>query len=136
MPKHGKRYRSARELVDRSARYELPDAVELLRGLETANFDETVEISMKLGVDPRKGDQLVRGSVVLPHGTGRSVKVAVFAEGEPAENALAAGLIADLAGVEFHGVDRIRSLRRLLLRPSGFGVEETERPLSRQQAPH
>ena len=91
MPKHGKKYRAAREKVDRTRRYELPEAVDVILGLETAKFDETVEISMKLGVDPRKGDQLVRGSVVLPHGTGRSVRVAVFAEGEPAEQARAAG---------------------------------------------
>ena len=85
MPKHGKKYRDALTKVDRARRYELPDAVSLLKGLDTAKFDETVEIAMKLGVDPRKGDQLVRGSVVLPHGTGRTVRVAVFAEGEPGE---------------------------------------------------
>ena len=88
MPKHGKKYRTARELVDRARKYELEEAVALLKGLETAKFDETVEVCMKLGVDPRKGDQIVRGSVVLPHGTGRSVRVAVFAEGEPAEKAV------------------------------------------------
>ncbi len=91
MPKHGKKYRAARELVDRAKRYELPEAIALLKGLETASFDETIEVSMKLGVDPRKGDQLVRGSVVLPHGTGRSVRVVVFAEGEAAEAAKEAG---------------------------------------------
>ena len=91
MPKHGKKYRAARELVDRTRRYELEEAIGLLKGLETAAFDETIEVSMKLGVDPRKGDQLVRGSVVLPHGTGRSVRVAVFAEGEAAEAAKEAG---------------------------------------------
>lgn len=96
MPKHGKRYRAARQKVDRSRRYEVDEAVELLQGLETASFDETVEVSMKLGVDPRKGDQLVRGSVVLPHGTGRSVRVAVFAEGDAADAATAAG--ADVVG--------------------------------------
>jgi large subunit ribosomal protein L1 len=96
MPKHGKRYREARQQVDRSRRYELGDAIRLLKDLETAKFDETVEVALKLGVDPRKGDQLVRGSVVLPHGTGRSVKVAVFAEGDPADAAKAAG--ADFVG--------------------------------------
>lgn len=96
MAKHGKKYRAALQSVDRTRRYELSDAVELLKGLKTAKFDETVEISMKLGVDPRKGDQLVRGSVVLPHGTGRSVRVAVFAEGDAAEAAKAAG--ADVVG--------------------------------------
>jgi large subunit ribosomal protein L1 len=101
MPKHGKRYRAAREVVDRTRRYELVEAIDLLKGLETAGFDETIEVSMKLGVDPRKGDQLVRGSVVLPHGTGRSVRVAVFAEGEAAEAAKEAG--AEVVG----GVDLV-----------------------------
>jgi large subunit ribosomal protein L1 len=91
MPKHGKKYRAARELVDRTKRYEIEEAVDLLKGFETASFDETIEVSMKLGVDPRQGDQLVRGSVVLPHGTGRSLRVAVFAEGEAADAAREAG---------------------------------------------
>lgn len=94
--KHGKKYRKALERVDRTNRYELPEAIQLLKGLATAKFDETVEVSVKLGVDPRKGDQIVRGSVVLPHGTGRSVRVAVFAEGEAAEKAREAG--ADVVG--------------------------------------
>ena len=105
MPKHGKKYRDALTKVDRARRYELPDAVSLLKGLDTAKFDETVEIAMKLGVDPRKGDQLVRGSVVLPHGTGRTVRVAVFAEGEPAEEANEAG--ADVVG----GVDLVEKVQ-------------------------
>lgn len=96
MPKHGKKYRAAKEKVDRSKQYELGEAVSLLLTLETAGFDETVEVSLKLGVDPRKGDQIVRGSVVLPHGTGRSVRVAVFAEGDAAEDAKEAG--ADVVG--------------------------------------
>ncbi len=105
MPKHGKKYRAARDLVDRSKRYELSEAIDLLKGLETASFDETIEVSMKLGVDPRKGDQLVRGSVVLPHGTGRSVRVAVFAEGEAADAATEAG--ADVVG----GVDLVERVQ-------------------------
>ena len=96
MPRHGKKYRAARELVDRAKRYELDEAVALLLGFETAGFDETVEVSLKLGVDPRKGDQIVRGSVVLPHGTGRTVRVAVFAEGDAADDATEAG--ADVVG--------------------------------------
>lgn len=96
MAKHGKKYRAARGNVDRMKRYELEEAVDLLKGLETANFDETVEVCLKLGVDPRKGDQIVRGSVVLPHGTGRSVRVAVFAEGAAADEATEAG--ADVVG--------------------------------------
>jgi large subunit ribosomal protein L1 len=104
MPKHGKRYRAARDLVDRAKRYELVEAVDLLKGLLTAKFDETVEVAMKLGVDPRKGDQIVRGSVVLPHGTGRTVRVAVFAEGDAAEAAEKAG--ADVVG----GVDLVEKV--------------------------
>ena len=96
MPRHGKKYRAAREKVDRDKRYEMDEAVSLLLELETAGFDETVEVCMKLGVDPRKGDQIVRGSVVLPHGTGRTVRVAVFAEGDAAEDATEAG--ADVVG--------------------------------------
>jgi len=96
MAVHGKKYRAAREQVDRARRYELDEAVELLLGLETASFDETVEVCLKLGVDPRKGDQIVRGSVVLPHGTGRTVRVAVFAEGDAADDATEAG--ADVVG--------------------------------------
>jgi len=96
MPRHGKKYRAARDQVDRTKRYEMDEAVTLLLGLETAGFDETVEVSLKLGVDPRKGDQIVRGSVVLPHGTGRTVRVAVFAEGDAADDATEAG--ADVVG--------------------------------------
>ena len=105
MPRHGKKYRDALSQVDRTRRYELSDAIALLKGLDTAKFDETVEIAMKLGVDPRKGDQLVRGSVVLPHGTGRAVRVAVFAEGDPAEEAKEAG--ADVVG----GVDLVEKVQ-------------------------
>jgi len=96
MPWHGKKYPAAREKVDRAKRYEMDEAVALLLALETAGFDETVEVSLKLGVDPRKGDQIVRGSVVLPHGTGRTVRVAVFAEGAAADDATEAG--ADVVG--------------------------------------
>lgn len=91
MPKHGKKYRTAKGMVDRARRYELEEAVVLLKELDSARFDETIEVSLKIGVDPRKGDQLVRGSVVLPHGTGRSVTVVVFAEGDAADEAVAAG---------------------------------------------
>jgi large subunit ribosomal protein L1 len=96
MSTHGKRYRAARVQVDNTKKYGLADAVKLLKGLQTAKFDETVEIALRLGVDPKKGDQIVRGSVVLPHGTGRKVRVAVFAEGDPAERAREAG--ADFVG--------------------------------------
>ena len=105
MAKHGKKYRAAHSQVDRTRKYELEEAVSLLKELVTAKFDETVEVCMKLGVDPRKGDQIVRGSVVLPHGTGRSVRVAVFAEGEAADKANEAG--ADVVG----GVDLVEKVQ-------------------------
>jgi large subunit ribosomal protein L1 len=98
MAKKGKRAAQANELVDRTAFYPLKDAVALLRNTATAKFDETIEIAMNLGVDPRHADQNVRGVVQLPHGTGKSVRVAVFAKGEKAKEAKAAG--ADLVGAE------------------------------------
>ena len=75
MPKHGKRYRGLREKVDRTRAYSAAEAVELIRELATAKFDETVEVHFRLGIDPRKSDQNVRGTVALPHGTGKSIRV-------------------------------------------------------------
>jgi large subunit ribosomal protein L1 len=98
MGRQSKRYREALEKVDAGKQYSVREALELLKSLPRAKFDETVEVALKLGVDPRQSDQNVRGSVVLPKGTGRSVRVVVFAEGEPAEKAKAAG--ADLVGSE------------------------------------
>ena len=98
MAKVGKRIRAAREKIDRSAYYSVEEAVKLVKGGASAKFDETVEMSMNLGVDPRHADQMVRGVCVLPNGTGRSVKVAVFARGEKAEEATSAG--ADIVGAE------------------------------------
>jgi large subunit ribosomal protein L1 len=98
MPKRSKRYREALRLVDRSRRYSLAEAVALaLRG-PRAKFDETVEMAVRLAVDPRQADQNVRGAVVLPHGTGKSPRVLVFAKGEKAKEAEAAG--ADFVGAE------------------------------------
>ncbi|MGB0684527.1 MAG: 50S ribosomal protein L1 [Magnetovibrionaceae bacterium] len=94
----GKRYRSASEGIDREKLYELDEAVEIVKNNAKAKFDETIEIAMNLGVDPRHADQMVRGVVALPHGTGKSVRVAVFARGDKAEAAKAAG--ADLVGAE------------------------------------
>ena len=82
MAKKSKGYRAAVEKVDREQRYPLAQAVVLVKGTARAKFDETVEIAVRLGVDPRKADQNVRGTVVLPHGTGKSVRVAVFAKKE------------------------------------------------------
>ena len=86
MPKHGKKYLEARGKVEGST-YALEDAVGLAKDASFAKFDETLEVSMRLGVDPRHADQMVRGTVVLPHGTGRSKKVLVFASGEKMKEA-------------------------------------------------
>ncbi len=93
-----KRYKKALELVNRLDYYELNDALNLLKGMPTAKFDETVELHMNLGVDPRKADQQIRSSIVLPNGTGKSVRVLVFAEGDKADEAKKAG--AEFVGVE------------------------------------
>jgi large subunit ribosomal protein L1 len=94
----GKRTRAAREGVDREKLYPLGEAVKLVKDRAKAKFDETVEIAMNLGVDPRHADQMVRGVVNLPNGTGRAVRVAVFARGAKADEAKAAG--ADVVGAE------------------------------------
>jgi large subunit ribosomal protein L1 len=94
----GKRLRAAREGLDRDRLYALDEAVKLIKGWAKAKFDETIEVSMNLGVDPRHADQMVRGVCSLPNGTGRSVRVAVFAKGDKAEAALAAG--AEVVGAE------------------------------------
>jgi len=94
----GKRLRKGLEQIDRNKLYGLDDAVKLLKGLQAAKFDETVEIAMNLNIDPRKADQNLRGTVMLPHGTGKTLRVAVFARGERAKEAEAAG--ADVVGAE------------------------------------
>ena len=98
MAGQGKRMRQARERIDRDRTYPLGEAISLVKQGAKAKFDETVEMSVGLGVDPRHADQMVRGVVALPHGTGKSVRVAVFAKGDKAEDARAAG--ADLVGDE------------------------------------
>ncbi len=98
MANEGKRMRKARGVVDRNMQYALDEAVKLIKQNATTKFDETVEIAMNLGVDPRHADQMVRGVVNLPNGTGRSVRVAVFAKGDKAEEAKKAG--ADIVGAE------------------------------------
>ena len=92
----GKNIKNAKESIDRSLTYGLDEALELLKNGAFAKFDETVEISVRLGVDPRKADQMIRGAVVLPNGLGKSVRVLVFAKGEKAQEAEAAG--ADFVG--------------------------------------
>jgi large subunit ribosomal protein L1 len=91
MPKAGKRYEAASGEVDRSSLYSPRDAITLLKQFPDAKFDETVELNVRLGVDPRKADQMVRGALSLPKGTGKSVRVAVFAKGEKAAEARDAG---------------------------------------------
>lgn len=98
MAKYGKRTRAAREAVAGKDNLKVEEAVKLVKSNATAKFDETVEIAMCLGVDPRHADQMVRGTVNLPNGTGKSVRVAVFARGAKADEATAAG--ADVVGAE------------------------------------
>ena len=98
MALHGKRVRAAYEGVDRNRSYAVPDAVKLVKSRATAKFDETIELSLALGVDTRHADQNVRGVVALPSGTGKKVRVAVFAKGPRAQEAQAAG--ADIVGAE------------------------------------
>lgn len=98
MAKQGKRIVKAYQVVDRTKAYPLKDAVRIVKANASAKFDETVEIAMTLGVDPRHADQTVRGVVTLPSGTGKTVRVAVFAKGDRAQQAQAAG--ADIVGAE------------------------------------
>ena len=95
---HGKKYLEAAKLVDHERLYPPQEAAELIKQTTTVNFDATVEAHLRLGIDPRHADQMVRGTVVLPHGTGKVVRVAVFAQGEKAQEALRAG--ADEVGAE------------------------------------
>ncbi len=94
--KHGKKYQDSKKLIDSAKLYDPEEAVSLVKQISKAKFDETIELSIRLGVDPRHADQQVRGTVVLPHGTGKKVKVLVFAKGDKAKEAEAAG--ADYVG--------------------------------------
>ncbi len=98
MPKHGKRYRSLREKVEANKVYSSDEATSLVKELATAKFDETIEAHVRLGIDPRKSDQNVRGTVSLPHGTGRSVRVLALTQGDKVADAQSAG--ADHVGGE------------------------------------
>lgn len=104
MPKHGKQYADAKAQVPVGVRFEPIEALQVVQDLSYANFDETVEVSTRLGVDPRQADQVVRGTVVLPHGTGKTVRVLVIAQGEKLKEAEEAG--ADYVGPEY--VDKIK----------------------------
>lgn len=98
MAKQGKKFRKVAESLDRTKRYTIEEAIALVPQMKVAKFDESVDVALNLGVDPRHADQMVRGAVVLPHGTGKDVKVAVFAKGDKAREAEAAG--ADIVGAE------------------------------------
>lgn len=99
MPAAGKRFRAAAATVDVTRDYGLGEAVALVKSAAFAKFDETVDVAVRLGVDPRHADQIVRGTVVLPHGTGKSVKVLVITQGDRVRDAEAAG--ADFVGIEY-----------------------------------
>jgi large subunit ribosomal protein L1 len=105
MPKHGKKYNAASKKVDGKRFYTLPEAVATMRSAVFVKFDETVELAMRLGVDPKHADQMVRGTVVLPHGGGKTKRVAVIAAGEKVKEATAAG--ADIAG----GADLVKQIQ-------------------------
>jgi len=98
MKKHGKKYRAAVDKIDRARKYSLDEAVKTLKEIAFAKFDETVELTIWLGVDPRKADQLVRGTIVLPHGLGKTKRVVVIAQGDKIREAEEAG--AEFAGGE------------------------------------
>lgn len=125
----GKRYQAARNLVDSTARYTLDEGVAMLPKVASAKFDETVDIAVRLGVDPRQADQMVRGAVSLPHGVGKSVRVVVFAEGEAAKQALEAGadvvggdeLINKIANERWVDFDKAISVRSLMAKVGRLG---------------
>jgi len=98
MAHHGKKYIQAARTIDREKRYTLPEAIDKVKSSAYAKFDETVDVAVRLGVDARKSDQMVRGTVMLPHGTGKEVRVLVFAKGEKEKEARDAG--ADYVGAE------------------------------------
>ena len=111
MAKHGKKYQDARKQIDRGKQYTPEEALELVKKISSAAFDETVELAVRLGVNPKHADQQVRGGVVLPHGTGKTVKVLVFAKGDKLKEAEAAG--ADVVGGE--DVAKIRRAGSILM---------------------
>ena len=98
----GKKYQESAKLIDKSAQYEAAEGMDLICKTAKAKFDETVELHVKLGVDSRHADQQVRGAIVLPHGTGKTVRVLVFAKGDKAEAAKAAGADASLQVVPYY----------------------------------
>ena len=123
MVKLGNRLKKGYSSIDRDANYTIADAVKILKAAAIAKFDETIEVAMNLGVDPKHADQMVRGVVSLPHGTGKTMRVAVFAKGDKAKDADAAG--ADLVGAEDLG-ERISAgemgFDRVIATPDMMGV--------------
>jgi large subunit ribosomal protein L1 len=105
MPRTGKKYRAAREQIPAGVSFTPPQALQLVRDLSYASFDETVEVATRLSVDPRQADQIVRGTVVLPHGTGKTARVLAVAQGEKEKEAQEAG--ADFVGIDF--VEKIQN---------------------------
>jgi len=118
MAKHGKKYREALKLVEEGKLYQPQEAVSLLKQMNYLKFDPTVEIHMKLGVDPRHADQMVRGVAMLPAGTGKEVKVLVFAQGEKVAE-------AEAAGADFVGLDDL--IKQIEADWTGFDVAKTVR---------
>ena len=112
--KHGKKYVESSKLIDRTKLYDTVEALEVTVKGATAKFDETVELHVRLGVDSRHADQQVRGAVVLPNGTGKNVRVAVFAKGDKIDAALAAG--AEYVGAE-DLMEKIHGFRRMYCKP-------------------
>jgi large subunit ribosomal protein L1 len=104
MPKHGKKFRAAESRVPREAPLPPREAVGLVKDLAFAKFDESVEVAVRLGVDPRHADQIVRGTVVLPHGTGKTARVLVIAQGDKARE-------AEEAGADFVGVEHVQKIK-------------------------
>src|ERR1041385_1028821 len=133
MPTRTDRYKEAAAKVDLKQLYEPQQALELVKQSANAKFDETVEVAVRLGVDPRHGDQMVRGTTTLPHGSGKSRKVAVFAKGEKAQEAIDAG--ADTVGAE-DLVEQIRNGWRdfdiLVATPDMMPIRSEERRVGKE----
>ncbi len=125
----GKRYRAARDLIEEGEKYPLDDALELVSKSGTAKFDESVDIAVRLGVNPRQADQMVRGAVSLPHGTGKTVRVVVFADGDAARAAEEAGadfvgsdsLIAKIQGEGWLDFDKAIAVRSMMAKVGRLG---------------
>ena len=126
MAKKGKKYQESAKLIDRTVEYKLDEASKLVVETAKAKFDESVELHAKLGVDSRHADQQVRGTIVLPHGTGKDQKVAVFAKGEKAEEAKAAGAEVDVLTASEFGADKMDAYDAVAFGCPAMGAEELE----------